>query len=52
MDYDTQKRTLKDSALWYREVIRTRGANLFSPAVSGPAGAPAAPALSADLVTA
>jgi len=28
VDYATQKRTLKDSALWYREVIQTHGANL------------------------
>ena len=28
VDYATQKRTLKDSALWYRDVIRTNGANL------------------------
>ncbi len=30
VDYETQKRTLKDSAHWYREVIRTNGANLLS----------------------
>lgn len=29
VDYETQKRTLKDSAWWYREVIRTNGASLF-----------------------
>ena len=28
VDYPTQKRTLKDSAYWYREVIRSHGANL------------------------
>jgi beta-glucosidase len=28
IDYETQRRTLKDSALWYREVIRTNGAVL------------------------
>ncbi len=28
VDYETQKRTLKDSAIWYREVIRTNGENL------------------------
>ncbi|HVZ64647.1 MAG TPA: GH1 family beta-glucosidase [Lacunisphaera sp.] len=28
VDYQTQKRTLKDSAYWYREVIRQNGANL------------------------
>lgn len=27
-DYETKKRTLKDSALWYRDVIKTNGANL------------------------
>jgi beta-glucosidase len=27
VDYATQKRTLKDSALWYRDVIATNGAN-------------------------
>ena len=27
-DYQTQKRTFKDSAYWYREVIRTNGASL------------------------
>ena len=29
VDFGTQKRTLKDSAFWYREVIRTNGANLL-----------------------
>jgi beta-glucosidase len=28
VDYPTQTRTLEDSALWYREVIRTHGENL------------------------
>lgn len=28
VDYETQKRTLKDSAYWYREVIQTNGASL------------------------
>jgi beta-glucosidase len=28
VDYSTQKRTLKDSALWYREVIASNGASL------------------------
>jgi beta-glucosidase len=28
VDYQTQKRTLKDSAYWYREVIRSNGENL------------------------
>ena len=30
VDYATQRRTLKDSALWYREVIATEGGTLFS----------------------
>lgn len=29
VDYSTQKRTLKDSALWYRDVIKTNGENLI-----------------------
>ena len=28
IDYETQKRTLKDSAFWYRNVIRTNGESL------------------------
>ncbi|MEO5618039.1 MAG: GH1 family beta-glucosidase [Candidatus Eisenbacteria bacterium] len=28
VDFDTQVRTLKDSAAWYREVIRTNGASI------------------------
>jgi beta-glucosidase len=28
VDYQTQRRTPKDSAYWYREVIRTNGATL------------------------
>jgi beta-glucosidase len=28
VDYATQKRTPKDSAAWYAEVIRTNGADL------------------------
>ena len=28
VDFETQKRTLKESAYWYREVINTSGANL------------------------
>ncbi len=28
VDYETQQRTLKDSAYWYREVIRTNGESL------------------------
>ncbi len=28
VDYTTQKRILKDSAFWYRDVIKTNGANL------------------------
>jgi beta-glucosidase len=30
VDYSTQKRTLKDSAHWYAEVIKTQGASLAS----------------------
>ncbi len=35
VDFETQQRTLKDSAYWYRDVIRSRGASLFgqTPAV-------------------
>lgn len=29
VDYETQKRTLKDSAHWYREVIRSNGSTLL-----------------------
>ena len=29
-DFETQKRTLKDSAYWYREVIQTNGTSLGS----------------------
>ena len=28
VDYGTQKRTMKDSALWYKNVIETNGENL------------------------
>jgi len=28
VDYPTQKRTLKDSALWYKDVIKSNGTNL------------------------
>ena len=28
VDYETQKRTLKDSAYWYRDVIKSNGASL------------------------
>ena len=28
VDYATQQRTLKDSALWYQDVIATNGSNL------------------------
>jgi beta-glucosidase/6-phospho-beta-glucosidase/beta-galactosidase len=28
VDFPTQKRTLKDSALWYHEVIASNGATL------------------------
>jgi beta-galactosidase len=42
VDYETQARTLKDSALWYRDVIRSHGANLFPSATpSSPTSAPA-----------
>ena len=30
VDYETQKRTLKESAYWYRSVIESNGANLLS----------------------
>ena len=46
VDYATQKRTLKDSARWYADVIRTRGANLFPPAPA------LSPRLSASLASA
>jgi len=29
VDFETQQRTLKDSAYWYRDVIRSRGSSLF-----------------------
>jgi beta-glucosidase len=29
VDYRTQKRTLKDSAYWYKNVIASNGENLF-----------------------
>jgi beta-glucosidase len=28
VDYETQKRTIKDSGYWYRDTIATRGRNL------------------------
>jgi beta-glucosidase len=28
VDFETQKRTIKDSGYWYREVIKTNGASL------------------------
>lgn len=31
VDYETQKRTLKDSAYWYKEVIQSNGANISLP---------------------
>lgn len=37
VDFGTQQRTLKDSAHWYREVIRSNGASLFPPDGSVPA---------------
>jgi beta-glucosidase len=30
VDFATQKRTLKDSALWYRDVIASNGRTLFT----------------------
>lgn len=52
VDYQTQKRTLKDSAFWYREVINSNGASLYAPArqsaetiVEEWQGSPVAPAL-------
>lgn len=29
VDFETPRRTLKDSALWFRDVIRSNGASLF-----------------------
>ena len=40
VDYATQRRTPKDSALWYREVIRTQGAHLHAPATAFPSRLP------------
>lgn len=34
VDYATQRRSPKDSAHWYREVIRTNGENLLEPAAA------------------
>lgn len=34
VDYQTQKRTLKDSALWYRTVIESNGENLWKEPVA------------------
>ena len=34
VDYETQKRTMKDSCAWYREVIRTNGASLGDAGIS------------------
>jgi beta-glucosidase len=31
VDFPTQKRILKDSAYWYKEVIASNGANLDKP---------------------
>jgi beta-glucosidase len=31
IDYETQKRTMKDSAAWYRKVIETNGESLLQP---------------------
>jgi beta-glucosidase len=38
VDYQTQKRTLKDSAFWYRDVIRANGANVPDASSSAVAG--------------
>lgn len=47
VDFETQKRTLKDSAYWYREVIRSNGAVLSEASKGAPANhlAPVKPAL-------
>ena len=37
VDFTTQKRTLKDSAHWYREVIESNGAMLWEGAGTGAA---------------
>lgn len=37
VDYATQRRTIKDSGLWYAEVIRTKG-EILGQTVGGPAG--------------
>ena len=34
VDFETQQRTLKDSAYWYRDVIRSRGSTLFGQAAT------------------
>jgi beta-glucosidase len=48
VDYATQRRTLKDSALWYRDVIRSHGETLDATnrpvgALDRPAGRPPSP---------
>ncbi|MCP4229333.1 MAG: family 1 glycosylhydrolase, partial [bacterium] len=35
VDYETQKRTPKDSALWYRDVIRGNTLSTATPSTSG-----------------
>lgn len=35
VDFQTQKRTIKDSGYWYRNVIESNGASLFKPLGSG-----------------
>ncbi len=43
VDYRTQQRTPKDSACWYREVIRSNGAALTPAGAAAAAGGPAGP---------
>ena len=40
VDYETQKRTLKDSAFWFREVIRSNGESLYAAGEDPAAGLP------------
>jgi beta-glucosidase len=48
VDYETQRRTLKDSALWYGELIRTHGGSLHKK--PAPIAPPRVPILSDNLV--
>ena len=41
VDYETQKRTLKDSAFWYRDVIRSHGTSLYPGLAPAAEAAPA-----------